>query len=150
MKKSEHRGDRLKIEREKLKEQLIRDEGLKLKPYRCTADKLTIGVGRNLEDVGISEDEAMYMLGNDIMNVEAILDRTFKWFNNLDSVRQDVLINMAFNMGIAKFLGFKRTIAYIEKGEYEEASVEMLNSLWAKQVGDRALRLSKQIREGRR
>ena len=127
---------------------LVRDEGLKLKPYRCTAGKLTIGVGRNLDDVGITRDEAMVMLWNDIARVKADATHAFPWFARLDPVRQDVVLNMIFNLGINRFSQFHQTIKCIEAFDYAGAADRMLQSLWAKQVGQRAVRLSNQMRNG--
>lgn len=131
-----------------LKEELIRDEGLKLKPYRCTAGKLTIGVGRNLEDVGISASEAAYLLQHDIDRVLAEMSYRIPWWGNLSENRQRVLANMAFNLGIDGLLKFKNTLALIQAGKYEDAAKEMLNSKWANQVGNRARRLAKMMAEG--
>jgi len=129
-----------------LKQELERDEGLRLKVYYDSEGIETIGVGRNLRK-GITHDEAMLLLENDIKS--AIQDAMkFLWYNDLDEVRQRVIVNMIFNMGLRKFSQFKNTIAYISKGEYERASFEMLNSRWAKQVGIRAKRLSKMMRTG--
>jgi lysozyme len=127
---------------------LVRDEGLRLKPYRCTAGKLTIGVGRNLDDMGITEDEARLLLRNDIARVEAECRREFPWFGALDEVREAVVLNMVFNLGITKFKGFVNTIADISAGNYESAASRMLQSLWARQVGNRALRLAEMMRTG--
>ena len=132
----------------KLAEQLKRDEGVKLKPYQCPAGKLTIGVGRNLEDNGISEEEAMMMLDNDIQSHADELFSRIPWALELDEERRGVLLNMAFNMGVPRLLTFKKTLAFIEAGDYTAASVEMLNSNWARQVGKRAERLSAQMRTG--
>ena len=92
-----------------IEDQLILHEGLRLKPYRCTAGKLTIGVGRNLEDKGISHDEAMILLRNDIAEVTAQLEQ-FDWFRALGPVRRKVLIDMCFNLGMAGLLGFQKMI----------------------------------------
>lgn len=116
---------------------LIRHEGLRLRPYKDSVGKLTIGVGRNLDDKGISEPEAMLLLSNDIG--AALADaKTLVWFNKLDSVRQDVIVNMIFNLGLPRFVGFKNTLRAIEMANWEEAVVQMLDSKWAKQVGKRA------------
>jgi lysozyme len=133
---------------ETLTEMLIRHEGLRLKPYRCTAGKLTIGVGRNLEDVGISEDEAIHLLNNDIDKCIEYTNQ-FDWFNDLCVIRQDVVINMIFNLGISRFLGFKKLIKALSVGNYELASYEMLDSRWARQVGSRATELAKIMKEGK-
>lgn len=134
--------------KEVLRELLIKHEGLRLKPYVDTVGKLTIGVGRNLDDVGISKDEALFMLDNDIEKCEAEL-KQFDWFNNLDEVRQIVLLDMAFNLGIPRLLKFKKTIQYIQDCDFENAAKEMLDSIWAKQVKGRALELSEMMRTGR-
>lgn len=126
----------------KLKTQLIRHEGLRLKPYRCTSGKLTIGIGRNLDDRGISEREAMQLLENDIAIVTAELCRRITFYNKLHVDAQLVLANMAFNMGFPRLLKFKKTLAYLKTKKYREASVEMLDSRWARQVGSRAVELS--------
>lgn len=127
---------------EKLKEQLIRHEGMRLKPYRCTANKTTIGVGRNLDDVGISEDEAMLLLENDIKKIKEQAEK-LPWFLKLNEARQNVVLNMIFNLGLNGFLKFKETIHYLESGQYDQAAIEMLESKWADQVGERAKELSK-------
>lgn len=128
--------------------QLMEDEGLRLKPYRDTVGKLTIGIGRNLDDVGISKDEAIQMLRNDIQSVQIQLSQRLPFWSKLNQVRQDALTNMAFNLGVPKFMNFKNTISYLAKGDYKSASVECLNSTWHKQVGDRAERIAKEIEFG--
>jgi lysozyme len=132
---------------EALKNQLILHEGLKLEPYECTAGKLTIGVGRNIEDIGITEDEARYLLDNDILRVCDELDRNLPWWRDLSDARQRVLVDMVFNLGISRFMQFQNTIAAIESGDYDLASKEMLDSRWADQVGNRAKTLSRMMRE---
>ena len=132
---------------EALKNQLILHEGLKLEPYECTAGKLTIGVGRNIEDIGITEDEARYLLDNDILRVCDELDRNLPWWRDLSDARQRVLVDMVFNLGISRFMQFQNTIAAIESGDYETAASEMLDSRWADQVGNRAKTLSRMMRE---
>jgi len=131
-----------------LRDALVRDEGIRLKVYRCTAGKLTIGVGRNLDDVGISMEEAMHLLDNDIARVRAEVRHAFPWFQGLDDVRQNVVLNMVFNLGLYRFAQFFQTIKCIESHDYAGAADRMLQSLWAKQVGARAVRLSKQMRDG--
>ena len=132
-----------------LRRQLIRHEGLRLKPYKDTVGKLTIGVGRNLDDVGITEQEAMILLDNDIERTKLDLLKALPWINKIDSVRQDVLINMAFNMGIGGLLGFKNTLASVQSGNYADAADKMLQSKWAGQVGLRASELSNMMRTGK-
>lgn len=129
-------------------ELLIQDEGMRLKPYTDTVGKLTIGVGRNLTDRGLSQDEALYLLTNDIRNVQRGLADRFPWYLHLDDVRKMVVESMTFNMGIEGFTQFKNTIGHIQAGEYEKAADEMLASKWASQVGARATRLSNMMRTG--
>ena len=130
-----------------LKEELIRDEGLRLKPYTDTVGKTTIGVGRNLTDNGISHEEAMILLDNDIETHIALLDSKVPWWRDMSPVRQRVLANMAFNMGNALF-SFVNTLSAMERGYYEKAAYGMENSKWAGQVGVRAKRLIKMMEEG--
>lgn len=125
-----------------IKDQLLKHEGLRLKPYHCTANKLTIGIGRNLDDVGISEDEALILLENDIIKVEKQAE-SFPWFIQLNEERKSVILNMIFNLGFEGFTKFKETIRYLELGQYEQAAIEMLESKWADQVPTRAKELSR-------
>ena len=127
---------------------LIKHEGLRLKPYRDTVGKLTIGVGRNLDDVGITREEARFLLENDIARADVELRRNFLWFPGRNRVRKAVLINMVFNLGISRFKRFKKLIAALERRDWDRAAKEMLNSKWAKQVGRRARELAKMMREG--
>jgi lysozyme len=126
---------------------LKRHEGRSLKPYLCTADKLTIGYGRNLEDMGISEDEATYLLQTDIDRCYSELS-VFTWFHELDQIRQEALISMLFNLGLPRFLTFKKMIARLMAKEYSQAAEEIINSLYARQVGDRANELAYMIERG--
>lgn len=133
----------------KVKEQLIRHEGLRLKPYRCIAGKLTIGVGRNLDDCGISKPEAMVLLDNDILRCESeLLEHLPAVYSGLNDTRKAVLVNMCFNLGISGLLGFKNTLAFIGAGDFERVANGMLASKWAKQVGVRAIELSELMRKG--
>ena len=133
---------------ERLKKQLVTDEGLKLKPYRCTADKLTIGVGRNIEEVGISEEEAMFLLDSDIENVTNQCSYSFDWFDDLNDVRKEAIVNLVFNMGLSKFKQFKKTISFIESSDFERAGTELLDSNYARQVGKRSSREATMLADG--
>lgn len=130
-----------------LKGMLIRHEAIRFKPYVDTKGKITIGVGRNLEDVGISADEAMMMLDNDIASARRDA-HCFTWFGALDEPRKDVVLSMIFNMGLKKYLTFKGMIAAMQKRDFDRAASEMLNSLWAAQVGKRAAELAEMMRTG--
>ena len=131
-----------------LEDQLIDHEGLELKPYRCTAEKLTIGVGRNIEDRGITEDEARYLLKNDIKIVEDELLERKPEVAGLDAVRQRVLVDMGFNLGIPTLLKFQNMWTAIEEEDFERAAEEAMDSRWAKQVGRRAERLCQAMATG--
>jgi lysozyme len=133
---------------ERLITQLRRDEGVRLKPYKDTVGKLTIGIGRNLDDVGISNVEADTLLKNDIARTIADLDKQLPWWTKLDEARRGVILNMAFNMGIGGLLTFKNTLRLIEQARYNDAADSMLQSKWATQVGPRATRLAQQMRSG--
>lgn len=131
-----------------IRDQLIRDEGVKLTAYKDIVGKTTIGVGRNLDDVGISLSEANLLLDTDICRATEALLLALPWVSTLAEPRRGVLINMAFNLGIKGLLGFTNTLSLIKSGKYLEASVEMLKSKWATQVGERAVRLSDQMATG--
>ena len=129
-------------------EQLKRHEGIKLTPYKCTSDKLTIGVGRNLEDVGISEQEAEMLLQNDIQRAVTQLKERFPWTLELDEVRFAALINFTFNVGIGTVSKFVNAMALLKAKNYDMAADEFLQSRWAQQVGQRAVEVTEQIRTG--
>ena len=138
----------MKYDIDSLEDQLIDHEGLELKPYHCTADKLTIGVGRNIQDRGITEDEARYLLKNDIKIVEDELLTRQPVVAGLDSVRQRVLVDMGFNLGLPILMKFQNMWAAIEDEDYHEAARQMMDSRWAKQVGRRAERLAQAMSSG--
>lgn len=161
--------------------ELRRDEGERLKAYKDSVGKWTIGIGRNLDDVGISaaetqalgittasarsngitKEQSAALLESDLGRVDADLDRVQPWWRKLDPVRQRVMVNMAFNMGIGRkpdpargikgtgLSGFVNTLRMIEAGRYDAAASNMLASKWASQVGARAQRLSAMMRTGR-
>ena len=127
---------------------LIKHEGLRLKPYLCTAGRTSIGVGRNLDDNGITEAEAMSMLDRDIAVTVSALRDEFLWFADLDRTRKDAVISLGFNMGVRKLTTFKKFIAAMVAKEYETAAAEILDSTYATQVGKRAIELAGMIRTG--
>ena len=126
---------------------LKRHEGLRLKPYLCTADQLTIGYGRNLESMGISRYEAEVMLVSDIERCYNELE-VFGWFVGLDVVRQEAMVDLLFNLGLPRLLGFKKMIRHLSNKEYSQAAAELLNSRYAIQVGDRANELAYMLERG--
>ena len=130
-------------------EELLRlHEGLRLKPYRCTAGKLTIGIGRNLDDVGITEDEAVFMMRNDIDRVKRELTQALPWWSSLDPVRSVVLVDLAFNLGLPRLLKFTKMLTHLRAGTWDAAANELLASRYATQVGERARRLATMLRSG--
>ena len=137
------------MDRELLRSQLERHEGLRLKPYLDTATppRLTIGYGRNLDDVGISREEAECMLANDIDKVVRELE-TVDEYVALDRIRQTVIANMSFNLGFHGLMHFKRMWAAIGRCDYEKAADEMMDSTWRRQVGARAIELAEIMRTG--
>lgn len=122
-------------------------EGLKLKPYRDTKGVLTIGVGRNLEAKGISQDEALFMLRNDIREAVGQLEQ-YDWYSKLDPIRQKVIVDMCFNLGLDGLLRFRQMIAAVEAGDFRAAADQMVNSAWYQQVGARSRRLERMMRTG--
>jgi len=133
----------------KLTEQLKRHEGFRAKPYRCPGGALTIGYGRNLDAGGITKAEAEQLLENDIQGcINALHKNIPDVMAALTPNRQIVLINMCYNLGIQGLLAFKKTLQLIKQGSYHAASLEMLKSKWAVQVGHRANELSEMMRAG--
>lgn len=133
-----------------LKKQLKYDEGISRFPYKCTAGKLTVGVGRNLESRGLSDDEIEYLLDNDI---DTAIQDTARWlggnvFSSLSQSRQDAIVNMAFNLGYTRLSTFHNLKKTILNNDFSLASIEALDSKWASQVGMRAVRIAERLRDG--
>ena len=122
-------------------------EGVRLKPYTDTVGKLTIGVGRNLTDVGISMEEARMLLQHDIEAATTALEH-FPWFDGLDPIRRRVLIDLCFNLGPAKLATFHLFLAAVARSEWDEAANNLFTSRWARQVKTRATRLIAMMRTG--
>jgi lysozyme len=136
-------------DRERLRMQLVRHEGIRLKPYRDQGGTLTIGIGRNLDEVGISLIEARMMMDGDIDRALHWLSaRHGDWFAVLDPPRQAAVVNMAFNLGPSKFARFRKFLAAMIVRDYATAAIEMLHSEWSQQVGNRATELAGIIRTG--
>ena len=134
-----------------LTQQLNRDEGRKKAAYQDHLGFWTIGVGRLIDSRkggGLCDDEMDYLLRNDINDRIDALTRALPWFQNLDDARKGVLLNMAFQMGTDGLLAFKNTLAEIRAGDYSTASEMMLQSKWAKQTPERAMRLAVQMKTG--
>jgi len=136
------------LDRDRLRQQLIVHEGLRLFPYTDTVGKLTIGVGRNISDVGISRVEALLLLDNDIDRSVLDLHTHIPWVHDLDPVRQAVLVDMCFNLGWPRLSEFHNTLAAFKRKDWVSAAEGMRASKWAKQVGARAVRLRKMVLTG--
>jgi len=120
--------------------------------YKCSAGYWTLGIGRNIDPnggLGLSDDEVDYLLSNDVDRVIKELGSAFSWFSGLDEVRRDVVIDMCFNLGLPRLKGFSKTLNHIENDFFEAASIEMLDSKWATEVGQRAITLSEMMRTGK-
>ena len=124
---------------DKIKAMLVRHEGLVCHLYQCKADKTSIGVGRNLSDVGISEDEAMYLLNNDIKRTTEDLDKNYGAWITFPLEARMVCIDLVFNLGITGFMKFKKTRQLMELGMWLEASEELLDSKYHIQLPSRSL-----------
>jgi len=131
-----------------LKKILIGHEGLRLKPYHDTVGKLTIGVGRNLDDVGITREEAMMLLDNDIARSVAECRKNFPWYDDLNDARKTAVISLVFNMGIGGVLTFRKALAAMAAEQWDEAAKQFLDSRWRRQVGRRAEEIVYMIRTG--
>jgi len=129
------------------KTQIRVDEGVQSHPYKDTEGILTIGVGRNLEK-GLRPDEIDLMFENDLRDAETDARSLFPAFDSLSDNRKAVLLNMSFNLGKARLSAFHKMIEAVNHDDFEEAATQMLNSKWAVQVGNRAQRLAKAMREG--
>lgn len=142
---------------------LILHEGLRLKPYYCTAGRQTIGIGRNLDDNplnteekrvcgdwehGITREMAYYLCRNDIDRCVKECKNNIPFYEVLDSERQYALLDMCFNLGIKRLLGFKKMLAALGVGNWEEASRQCLDSKYARDVGIRAKRIAEVFRIG--
>jgi lysozyme len=123
-------------------------EGLSLLPKEDIDGSIWIGYGHNLDDLGIPKDIADQLLELDLTRVYAELDKRMPWWRHQSEVRKVVLVDMCYNLGINRFLGFKKMLAAVKEGNYDTAADEMLNSKWATQVKGRAVELAQLMREG--
>ena len=137
--------------RDKLIEMLKVHEGVETYAYKCSENKTTIGVGRNVDKVGglgLSDDEVDYLLQNDIDRVILELDSEYDWFSDLDDVRQDAMIDISFNLGQTRLRAFKKALSAMSEGDWDEAADQFMDSRWSEQVGIRAKNLTEMIRSG--
>jgi lysozyme len=136
-------------DRELLRKQLVRHEGLRLKPYKDTAGLLTIGIGRNLEHVGLIEEECYYLLDNDLSRCIRDLNTTYVWFKDLDPMRQRVWVDLMFNLGASRLALFRKALAAMNAGDYDTAAAELMDSQWSRQVGKRSTWLCQALVTGK-
>jgi lysozyme len=145
---------------DQLTQDLIRDEGtrliayddatgLSIRPGVILKGHPTIGHGRSLDTNGITEEEALYLLTNDINRITAILSK-YPWFVSLDYTRQNAILNMAFNLGVTGLLEFQNMIQHLSNHppQYDLAAQDMEDSVWYKEAGMRGMRLASAIRDG--
>lgn len=135
---------------QRLIEMLKRHEGSEKFCYKCPTGYETIGVGRNISKngLGLSDNEIEYLLQNDINRITAELTEEYDWFDKLDSVRRDALIDISFNLGQTKLRSFIKALAAMANKEWEEAADQFMDSRWSRQVGNRAKELTEMIRTG--
>lgn len=134
----------------RLRDMIKRHEGVETHCYKDHLGLETIGVGRCIAEgsLGLSDDEIDYLLDNDIVRCIKELTRALPWFGLLDDVRKEALIDLCFNLGLTRLLGFKKALAAIEASDWDTAKVELLDSRWAAQVGNRAQEIAEMIRTG--
>ena len=136
---------------ERLVKMLKLHEGVRTHAYQCSAMKWTIGVGRNIDEdggLGLSSEEINVLLINDIERVKSELSANYFWFPALDEVRQAALIDMCFNLGLSRLRGFVKALEAMSRQQFDNAAEEFLDSRWASQVGQRAIRVTEMIRTG--
>ena len=137
--------------RDKLIEMLKVHEGVETYAYRCSENKTTIGVGRNVDKaggLGLSDDEVDYLLQNDIDRVISELESEYDWFSDLDDIRQDAMIDISFNLGQTRLRSFKKALLAMSEGDWDNAADQFMDSRWSEQVGIRAKNLTNMIRSG--
>lgn len=139
------------MNKDRLRQDLLRDEGVRLLAYRDSVGLWTIGCGHLLgakpRMSEITLDEMHALLDYDMDLAEARLKGMVPSYPDLDEVRQRALVNMAFNLGL-KLTGFAHFLDAVEKKDWPRASLELADSLWAKQVGQRSVRIRQMIETG--
>jgi lysozyme len=126
------------MNREQLRQDLIRHEGYKTRPYRCTEGKLTIGIGFNLEDNDLPREVIDLLAEIKMAEVEKGLAKELPWIVTRPEPVQRALANMAYQMGLSGLLEFKKMLAALQAGDYRGAKIHGLDSKWARQTPDRA------------
>ena len=127
-------------------EQLKIHEGYKPRVYKCTAGVDTIGIGFAIKDLYLSEEVCDMILQEKLEELEERFEKKFNWFKSSPVEVRNVMLNMAYQLGFAGFCKFKKTIGYLEEADWDKASIEMLDSKWAKQTPNRAKELSEIIK----
>ena len=133
---------------ERLQAMIMRHEGFKSKIYLDHLGHRTIGYGTNLE-VGLTEQQAKALLLIHLAQIETELIEALDFYDDIDAARQDVLLNMAYQMGIAGVQKFKQMIVAVRAQDWDRAALEMLDSLWANQTPSRADELSRMMQRGK-
>ena len=131
----------------RLREVLTDHEGLKYKPYKCTAGKLTIGIGHNLDDRGVSPAVVNLMYDEDVTEVVADLKIIFTDFDDLPYDIHIVLADMRFQLGANRFRKFRKMIAAVKQSNWPEMIIQMKDSDWYKQTTNRANDLISMVRK---
>lgn len=126
--------------------QIKKHEGFRSEVYECTEGYDTIGYGFAIKDLKLDEDIAELILKRKLDELEERIAGKFSWFSVSPDVVKEVVTNMCYQLGVSGFSKFKKTIYLLETEQYEDASIEMLNSLWAKQTYNRAKELSETLR----
>ena len=132
-------------ELQEIVEDIKKHEGFEPKVYQCTEGYDTIGYGFAIKDLFIDRDVADLILMKKLHTLLQRISVAFPWFKDIDDIAKGVVINMCYQMGLSGFSKFKKTIYYLETQQYEEASTECLDSLWAKQTPGRAKELSERL-----
>lgn len=127
---------------------LRRHEGVRHLPYLDSVGKITIGVGRNLSDRGLNQDEVSLLFETDVNLAATILDSLFADWHSYPRPVRHGLLSMAFNLGGPRLMRFKKMRAALEKNDFETAALEAENSLWAKQLPARSTEIAAMFRQG--
>lgn len=126
-------------------DEIKKHEGYRSTVYQCTEGYDTIGYGFAIKDLQLSEEICDIILAEKLAKLQFDISNKFEWFDESPSLVKDVVTNMCYQLGLSGFSKFKKTIYYLETEQYEEASIECLDSLWAKQTPNRAKDLSDQL-----
>ena len=126
--------------------QIKKHEGFRPTVYQCTEGYDTIGYGFAIKDLELTKDIAEKILIQKVAKLESNISKKFEWYHTAPQEAKEVVINMCYQLGLSGFSKFKKTIYLLETEQYEDASIEMLDSLWAKQTPIRAKELSEIVR----